>query len=69
MCVLSRASAPPFMFLIFQESLHSPGGRETVASPNAVRAEAECSCLSAARSHPLPLFKPSWKRCPESKGK
>lgn len=37
-CILSCASAPPFMFFIFQESLNSPGGRETVASLN------RCAC-------------------------
>lgn len=33
-CMLGGASAPPFIFLIFQESLHPPGGRETVAGLN-----------------------------------
>lgn len=36
-CMLSWVSAPPFMFLIFQEALNSPGEADRIA----VRAEAE----------------------------
>lgn len=66
-CALRGVSAPPFTFLTLQESLNSlEEGSWFLASMATQRQE--CSCSSAARSHPLPLFKGIWKRCPESKG-